>query len=359
MKPISNLIARILLMLAVLLGPISCSRDSAEKDAAPTAEAVIQSHQELQEGKIPQPLPEGASHPELPASGEVAIRPSGETVTVLANQASVTKLVKRLSQAYRFELELLEFEDRPVGVFAVDTTLGDVLEQALEGIPYAVRYGVESGRSRLVWLAVGKKAGKAIAKPRRKGETGGEDERKEQKRKEDKWEEDQEKEGLAEQEEEEREERTLPRRADDAERRNLFLAGRADREAVRRTEAYEDLASRDPETRQDAVQMLDPETPTDVNNLARVAAYDEDFRVRIAAVEQLELSGSRTAVEAITGALWDPEAEVVVAAVKALRLLGDSNTVPMVEPLLGHENREVRDQAEELVELLREREPTE
>ena len=356
MKSIPNFTAHVLLMLAVLLGPISCSRDSSEKNVAPAAQPVTQS---LQEENVPKPPAEGAAHPELPASGEVAIRPSGETVTVLANRASLAKLVKRLSQAYRFELVLLEFEDRPVGVFAVDTTLGDVLEQALEGIPYAVRYGVEGGRSRLVWLAVGENAGKAIAEPRRKGETGGEDERKEQKRKGDKWEEDQEKEELAEQEEEEREERTRPRRADDAERRDLFLAGRADREAVRMTETFEDLESRDPETRQEAVQMLDPETPADLDSLARVAAYDENYRVRVAAVEQLELSGTRTAVEAITGALWDPQPEVVVAAIKALRLLGDSNTVPMVEPLLGHENREVRAQAEELVELLQERQPTE
>lgn len=343
MNLIPNLTAHILLVLAALLGPSSCSRDSTEKDAAPAAEAVIQS---LQEEKVPEPVLEGTTHPELPASGEVVIRPSGETVTVLANQASVTGLLRQLSQTFGFELELLEFEDRPARVYAVETTLGDVLEQALEGIPYAVRYGVRNGRSRLAWLAVGERTRKVRAKARRE-----EAERKEEQREEDETE--------AEREEEELQERTRPRRADDAERRDLFLAERADREAVRITEAYEDLESRDPETRQEAVQMLDPETPADLDSLARVAAYDEDYRVRVAAVEQLELSGTRTAVEAITGALWDPQPEVVVAAIKALRLLGDSNTVPMVEPLLGHENREVRAQAEELVELLQERQPTE
>jgi hypothetical protein len=356
MNLIPDLTAYILLVLAVLLAPLSCSRDSAEKDAAPDAEAVVQS---LQEEKVPGPVLEDTTHPELPASGEVLIRRSGATVTVMANQVSTTGLLRRLSQTFGFELELLEFEDRAAGVYAVDTTLGNVLEQVLEGIPYAVRYGVESGRSRLVWLAVGEKAGKEIARSRREEESQRDDEREEERRKADELEEDEEKKRQDDREEEEGQERSRPLRADEAERRDLFLAGRADREAVRMAQTFEDLESRDPETRQDAIQMLDPETPTDLNSLANAVAYDKDFRVRVAAVEQLELSGSRTAVEAITGALWDPEAEVVVAAVKALRLLGDTNTVPMVEPLLAHENREVRDRARELVELLQEREPSE
>jgi hypothetical protein len=356
MKPIPNLTALTLVMLAVALGTTSCSRESAEKDRAPSTAPAVRS---LQEEGAPEPVPEDSGQPELPASGEIVIRPSGEGVTVLANQASATRLVRLLSRSFGFDLELLEFQDRPVAVYAVDTSLGDVLEQALEGIPYAVRYGARSGRSRLAWLAVGERSGGTVAELEREREEPQEEQRKEDRLEEDEPKGEQEEWEKEAQEEEERRERTRPLRADDAERRNRFLAEREHRDTVRRTENLEALESSDPETRQEAVQMLDPETPADVHSLAQIAVRDQDYRVRIAAVEQLELSGSRTAVEAITGALWDPEAEVVVAAVKALRLLGDSNTVPMVEPLLGHENREVRDQARELVELLREREPSE
>lgn len=344
MKSISNLTSRALLTLAVLLCPISCSRESAEKGPAPAAGQVIQP---VQAERASRSALDGAIQPELPAIGEIVILPSDETVTVLANQVSVTRLAERLSEFFAFDLVLLEFEDRLIRVFAVDTTLGEVLELALEGIPYAVRYGVENERSRLEWLAVGGGGEKAIAGLKRgKG-----------RRDEDEWK--KHKPTQREGEEKERRERTRPLRPDDAQRRDRFLAERADREAVRWDETLDDLESRDPQARQRGVEMLDSETPADVDYLASVIAQDDDLRVRVAAVEQLEFSESRAGVEAITRALWDPEAEVVVAALKALRLLGDSSTVSTVQPLLGHDSSDVRHHTEELVELLQESEPAE
>jgi hypothetical protein len=263
-------------------------------------------------------------------------------VTVLANQASLTRLVRGLSRSFGFELELLAFEDRPVEVRAVGATLGGVLAETLEGVPYAVRYGVRDGRSRLVWLAVGEGSEKPIAERLREAGRLKEEEQK-----------------LAEREKERNEHRERSRSPtpEEAERTARFLAERTQREAARRAEALEDLRSRDSETREAAAQMLDPGVPADVDRLAALAAYDDDFEVRVAAVEQLELSSSRAAARAVAEALRDPQPEVVVAAVKALRLLGDSSTVPMVQPLLEHENEDVRVQAEALLELLQKAEP--
>jgi hypothetical protein len=342
MKPISNLTAHALLIPAVLLCPISCSRESADKGPAHSAGQVVQP---VQGERGSRSAPNGAAQPELPAIGEIVILPSDETVTVLANQVSVARLAEHLSDFFAFELVLLEFEDRLVRVFAVDTTMAEVLELALEGIPYAVRYGVENERSRLEWLAVGG-GEEAIAGLKRGEGRRGEDEWKKRK---------------LEQKEEGKERRvsTRPRRPGDSFYRDRFLAERANREEVRWNETLDDLESRDPDARRRGVEMLDPETSADVDYLASVIAQDDDIRVRVAAVEQLEFSESQASVEAITQALWDPEAEVVVAALKALRLLGDSSTVSTVQPLLDHESSEVRNHAEELVDLLQESEPAE
>lgn len=344
MKRILDLTAHALLILAVLACSISCSRESAEKSSARSAGQAVQP---IPEGGDPRSVPEGAIAPELPAVGEIVIRASDGTVTVLANQVSVARLAKRLSESFAFKLVLLEFEDRLVRVSAVDTTLGEVLELALEGIPYATRYGAENERSRLEWLSVGAGAERAVAGLKREEGKRDEDAWKEQAPK--KWDE----------VEEERSGRTRPLRPDDAQRRDRFLAERADREAVRWDETLDDLESRDPKSRQRGIEMLDPETLADVDYLASVIAHDEDIRVRVAAVEQLEFSDSSAGVEAITRALSDPADEVVVAALKALRLRGDSSTVSTVQPLLDHESSDVRNHAEELVALLQESESAE
>jgi hypothetical protein len=334
-----SLTALVLSIFAVLLGPISCTCESRETGAAHSTAGLPRATQEEAESSA---VARRATQPGLPAPGEIEIVPTGETVTVLANQASLTQLVRGLSRSFGFELELLAFEDRPVEVRAVGATLGDVLAEALEGVPYAVRYGVRDGRSRLAWLAVGEGSTKPIAARLREP---GKLEEEEQK--------------LAEREKERNEHRERSRSPtpEEAERTARFLAERTQREAARRAEALEDLRSRDSETREAAAQMLDPGVPADVDRLAALAAYDDDFEVRVAAVEQLELSSSRAAARAVAEALRDPQPEVVVAAVKALRLLGDSSTVPMVQPLLEHENEDVRVQAEALLELLQKAEP--
>lgn len=144
-KPILGLTARALLSFAVLLCQLSCSGESDERVDTPSAELVSQS---LQVDGDSKPGVTGAPSPDLPAPGEIVILSLDDgTVTVLANQASATRLLRRLSKSFEFELLLGEFEDRRVQVFAVNTTLGDVHGQALEGIPYALRYGVKNERS--------------------------------------------------------------------------------------------------------------------------------------------------------------------------------------------------------------------
>lgn len=346
-------LAAVPLFAVALLPAFSCSRESGGEGAARSAEPAMRA---LAHEEPPAPSGGSAAAPELPPSGEVVIVPSGEALTVLASQVSVTRLLERLSSSVGFELVVLDLEDRPVDVLAVGATMADVLAQALEGVPYTVRFDVRDGHSRLASLVVGAEPDQQLAGRERGEGSGRAEERK-----------------LAGREKDERTGAEKAGRADpeeararagspgaaDLERRARFLAGRPEREAARRADALADLESSDASTRRSAVQMLDPDSPDDAERLARICGEDGDYRVRVAAVEQLELADSRAAVAAVTGALSDPEAEVVLAAVKALRLLGDASAVPRVQPLLEHESGEVRSQAAALVELLQKGEPAE
>jgi hypothetical protein len=326
--------------LFVLVAALSCSPEDGETEAARSTEPVARAPA----SEAPStPARTEAALPEPPGRGEVVIVPADGTITVLANQVLISDLLSRLARAADFELLLSEFADRPVDVFAVGATLGDVLAQALEGVPYIARYGARDGRSRLVLVAVGEGSEDAVASVEdpRTDETASEPGEKGKK------------------EGEGRDPARTARRADpvDPAQRARFRAARAEREAARRAETLGELDSPDAETRRDAVQMLDADIPADVDRLARILGSDEDYRVRVAAIEQLEFADSSLAAETITGALSDPQAEVILAAVKALRIRPDPRAAPRLKPLLEHANPEVRDQAKALVELLEDGEP--
>jgi len=118
-------------------------------------------------------------------------------------------------------------------------------------------------------------------------------------------------------------------------------------------EDMSDLASPDPETRADAVDLLDIDQPEVLDLLGDIATGDVDPRVRVRAVEQLGFSDDPRARDSLRRALDDSSPDVVAAAATELGAFGDPEDARYLEPLRDHPSPTVREEVGFALELLR------
>ncbi|MCA9510913.1 MAG: HEAT repeat domain-containing protein [Myxococcales bacterium] len=119
-------------------------------------------------------------------------------------------------------------------------------------------------------------------------------------------------------------------------------------------EDLSELASPDPDTRADAVDLLDVDEPEVLAILEDFALGDADPRVRVRAVEQLGFSEAGRAQTALRRALDDASPDVVAAAAVELGARGDPADIRYLEPLREHPSPTVREEAGFAIELLTE-----
>jgi HEAT repeat protein len=118
--------------------------------------------------------------------------------------------------------------------------------------------------------------------------------------------------------------------------------------AAPRTEDAPRIDDSDPEARMRAVLALEPEGDQ-LKELERILKSDPDPRVRAAATASLENSEEFAAVRSLVDALHDPNPEVVVEVIDSLEFAADSSIVPDLEPLLAHEDAQVRQRAADAI----------
>ncbi len=107
----------------------------------------------------------------------------------------------------------------------------------------------------------------------------------------------------------------------------------------------------DPLVRAHGAWNLEPEGEG-LDNLLRLAAYDPDPVVRIAALASLEEAESFAAFKGLIDALQDPDSDVVVAAIDSIEYAGDASNVRDLEPLLVHPDERVARAAAKAIEFL-------
>jgi len=116
--------------------------------------------------------------------------------------------------------------------------------------------------------------------------------------------------------------------------------------------AHQQLKSKKPETRRQAVAKLALEgTPQAIQFLC-LALGDSDRDVRLMALRALSPLRVKAAANAFVGALRDPEPEVREAAVLALMQLGDPSVIPALTTALKDPHPGVRQRAAKALNLL-------
>jgi hypothetical protein len=116
-------------------------------------------------------------------------------------------------------------------------------------------------------------------------------------------------------------------------------------------EAFEQLTSRDPEERVEAVEWLDVTAAAGYEAVVERLSNDPDPEVRAVAAESLG-DADVGAVGPLLRALEDRESAVVLEALDSLEMLGDASTVEKLGPALEHPDPEVRERAIEVREFL-------
>jgi hypothetical protein len=122
-------------------------------------------------------------------------------------------------------------------------------------------------------------------------------------------------------------------------------------EPIEGDEAMFALENADPMVRARGAWNLEPEGEP-LDHLLRLAAYDPDPVVRIAALASLEEGESFVAIKGLIDALQDPDSDVVVAAIDSLEFVGDASNVRYLEPLLWHDDDRVTKAAAEAIDYL-------
>jgi hypothetical protein len=122
-------------------------------------------------------------------------------------------------------------------------------------------------------------------------------------------------------------------------------------EPIEGDEAMFAIENADPMVRARGAWNLEPEGEP-LDHLLRLAAYDPDPVVRIAALASLEEGESFAAIKGLIDALQDPDSDVVVAAIDSLEFVGDASNVRVLEPLLWHYDDRVTKAAAEAIDYL-------
>jgi len=309
---------RSLPLLMSLLGVAAgCGRSESRPPAAAPAAAPTPSATASQARA-------SAAGPALPPVGQVLVQASPAGVTLLANQALPMQVLTRLAKALRFSL-LIQDPVLPAGPLTIDARelpLEEVLNRALEGVPFQIAYEVdpESGRHRIRAVVLGtfRNAVARDAGPDGRGDSGLQRRRQHE-----------------------------PPSAEELARRQEAVEKQQRAEA----EIARDLQSSDPETRASAVSGMRSEEDN-LPKLSNLLLHDPSPEVRAAAAERLGGVGSNEAVNALLRGLGDPDPQVVLQAIDALSFAGDDSVVPDLRNLLQHPNPQVREAAKSAIETL-------
>jgi hypothetical protein len=271
----------------------------------------------------------GSDEPALPERGAALVRLSPQGVTLLANEAPRLGVLRELEREARFRLEMAEGATLAgaITLRAVDASLDEVLARLLQGVPYAVHYGVEqeTGDRVLRLVSVGQ------TQPPGGSETVA----------------------------------TAPSSRPRSDERRAGAARRPgpiedEREREERRAAAQaafigDLESPDPAIRADAAQFMMPDEQA-IPLLSNLLATDPNPSVRAAAAKTLgDSRDSPDAVRALVRALRalrDPDPDVVVASLDALDWIGEATVAPELEFLLEDPVPRVREAAAETIESL-------
>ncbi|MGH0037508.1 MAG: HEAT repeat domain-containing protein [Myxococcota bacterium] len=123
-------------------------------------------------------------------------------------------------------------------------------------------------------------------------------------------------------------------------------------ETLSQEEALATLERGSRDERVAAIRAIEPEG-AGLRALIDVLRDDGDPAVRAAAAEQLEDARGFAGVQALLAALADREVVVVRAAIESLEFAGDESVIAQLEPLLDHPDPDVRHDAEDAIEFLR------
>jgi hypothetical protein len=290
-----------------------------------TVEAAAAPH--VQSVAPPGALANGSDEPALPERGAALVRLSPQGVTLLANEAPRLGVLRELEREARFRLEMAEGATLAgaITLRAVDASLDEVLARLLQGVPYAVHYGVEqeTGDRVLRLVAVGQ------TQPPGGSETVA------------------------------TAPSSRPRSDDDRRAGAARRPGpiedereREERRAAAQAAFIGDLESPDPAIRADAAQFMMPDEQA-IPLLSNLLATDPNPSVRAAAAKTLgDSRDSPDAVRALVRALRDPDPDVVVASLDALDWIGEATVAPELEFLLEDPVPRVREAAAETIESL-------
>ena len=301
-----------------------------------TACVLACGHDEKETGRVeplpaPAPLEQAPAHvelPPLPARGEVTLEPSGDTLTLLANQAPRGRVLRKLKQLRDFELILAEPKAArgAVTLRLAGVSVEDAIVSTLSGVSFSLHYAVADMLSLVDRVTIGDAgveagATAATAKDLRRAK------RKELRRK------------LARSREEKANEQAAPSEEERSRQREEAAA-----------ELERGLTSPDARTRAAAVETLDEEN---VPELLDHLGNDRSPDVRAAAAQALgALAATRANTSALVAALGDPDPQVVMAALDSLQWLDDPSVIPDVKGVLDHPDSDVRALAAETVDWL-------
>ncbi len=270
-----------------------------------------------------------SERPPLPPAGEVTLELSGDTLTLLANQAPRRAVLRKLELAREFELILAEPKAAKgdVTLRLVGVSVEEALVATLAGVAFSLRYAPFNEVSLVDQVTVGNaQAAEPVGTPTR-ARKAKQTRRQELRRR------------LA--------------RSQEAEARaqaELSEQERAQRRAQAAAELEHGLASPDARTRADAVAQLDEARFADLVDRLQ---NDRSPEVRVAAAEVLgTLTATRAGTSALVAALGDPDPQVVIAALDSLQWVDDPSVIAEVRQAQGHPNAEVREAASETVSWL-------
>jgi hypothetical protein len=245
-----------------------------------------------------------AELPSLPAPGEVEVRVGPEGTVALAHQAPRRRVLEAIAR--ETGLVVVSFvaggdPDGRVTLRSIGEPIEVVLARALTGVPFSIE---PVGQGARLAVIVGTRGAAPEPPPRARAETPRPPPRAQ---------------------------RAVPVEDD--------------------SEAFEQLTSRDPEDRVEAVEWLDVTAAAGYEAVVERLADDPDPEVRAAAAESLG-DADVGAVGPLLQALEDRAPEVGLEALDSLEMLGDESTVEKLEPALRHPDPEVRERAIEVQEFL-------
>ena len=256
--------------------------------------------------------------------GEFVLSVVGGRVQLASREAARGPMLRRLADLEGFELQAGALPRRSLTLQLDEVSLATAVDALLDDLSYRARFehDEELGRNRLVSLEVGDLEELAkLAAPKPEGPRPAPGGRKD----------------------EPGEDLEPSRKLGRAERNRDYA------EETRRW--LEGLDSPDDRERLEAAEEVDLEGPG-LDRLIELARDDADPRVRAAAVERLEDSGTFAATQALLQALGDGDSRVVLRAIEGLEFVGDESIIPHLEPLRDHDDPEVRDAAIEAIEFL-------